>query len=93
MLTPAECDAVSAAYNDAREQEERSAWERARVVGYSSASPYFGKGKRMTPQKYLPFPWDNKKPPLTPPVGEDATRKESARNKAAIAQLAALCGG
>lgn len=88
-LTPKECDAVCDAYHAARDAAEHSAWERARIGAYSSVSPYFGKGKKMSPQKFLPLPWDHEKGER----GKGREERSGHDNKAAIAQLAALCGG
>lgn len=41
-----------------REQRE---WERARMVGYLALIPHHDskKGGKLTPQRLLPFPWDD----------------------------------
>lgn len=88
VLTPAECDAVCKAYNDRVEREGRMAWERSRVMAYASVSPYFGKGRRLSPQKFLPLPWDGARRSANS-VGSDLSGDG---NRAAIARLAGLCG-
>lgn len=56
LLTPAEFSAVSRARAEHEESWMRDGWERARIVGTLSVSPW-SKG-RLEPSKVLPLPWD-----------------------------------
>lgn len=83
-MTPAEVGAVCKAFHDAEDQRDRGAWERSRIMAYSNVSPYFGKGKKMKPQQFLPLPWDK----------EDIRKRAGKHdNRAAIQQLARLLNG
>lgn len=83
LMTPKEAEAVCRAYRDADEQREHEAWERSRIVAYSSVSPYFGKNKQMSPHNFLPFPWDRE-------AGKRPKSEEG--NRKSIEMLAALAG-
>lgn len=58
VMTPAEADSVFQAWREAEETRVRGAWERSRLMAYSSVSPYLGKKGPKSPQKFLPLPWD-----------------------------------
>lgn len=51
-----EFQAVCTAFNEHEDNLRHDAWERARIVGTLSVSPYV-KGK-ANPMRILPLPWD-----------------------------------
>lgn len=53
-----EFEAVSSVWHEREESLRQDAWERARIVGTLSVSPWM-KGS-VKPSKILPLPWDKK---------------------------------
>ena len=51
---------VYAAYADQRDAAVKDEWSRMRLHATISIQPHLAKGKRVTPEKLLPFPWDHK---------------------------------
>ncbi len=49
---------VYAAYADQRDAAVKDEWSRMRLHATISIQPHLAKGKRVTPEKLLPFPWD-----------------------------------
>ena len=39
--------------------QARDGWEQARKIAYCSILPHMDKGKRKSPNKWMPLPWDN----------------------------------
>lgn len=74
-----EFQAVCTAFNEHEDNLRHDAWERARIVGTLSVSPYV-KGK-ANPMRILPLPWDGaqKRKPSRPIPGkaEDKRRLEA----------------
>lgn len=59
LLTPSEFQAIAAARHRYDDDREREAWERARIVGVMSVSPW--SGKSVDPKRVLPLPWDQRR--------------------------------
>lgn len=59
LLTPFEFQAVVDAVATHDDNRERGAWERARIVGCMSLSPWSKGG--VKPKTVLPLPWDGEK--------------------------------
>lgn len=65
--------AVYNAYAEQRDTEFKDEWVRMRMLATITIQPHLSKGKKLTPEKLLPFPWEksqkrkaNKGPDLTP---------------------------
>lgn len=58
LLTPFELQAVVDAVADHDDNQQRGAWERARIIGCMSLSPWAKGGVR--PEAVMPLPWDGK---------------------------------
>ena len=67
------------------ELREKSAWERMRISAYYAIAPYLEKGKRTTPDKLYPLPWDAPAVPKKIKSKKDLTEAQRAwlarRNK------------
>lgn len=74
LLTPSEFRAISEARHRYDDDREREAWERARIVGVMSVSPW--SGKSVDPKRVLPLPWDQRHEPTEqrPATKEEAQR-------------------
>lgn len=59
LLTPFEFQAVVNTVAEHDDNQQRGAWERARIIGCMSLSPW-SKGA-VTPENVLPLPWDREK--------------------------------
>lgn len=57
LLTPFEFRAIVNAVADHDDNQQRGAWERARIIGCMSLLPWSKGGVR--PEAVLPLPWDN----------------------------------
>ena len=77
LLTPSEFYAVCQARHRHDEELEREAWERARIVGVMSVSPW--SGKTLDPKRVLPLPWDRQTGHAEQPEHRPATREEAQR--------------
>ena len=53
--------AVYKAYAEQRDFDYKNSWERMRLLAAITIQPHLAKGKKITPEKLLPFPWDKKK--------------------------------
>ena len=53
--------AVYKAYAEQRDFDYKDNWERMRLLASITIQPHLAKGKKITPEKLLPFPWDKKK--------------------------------
>lgn len=60
LLTFDEFEAVYKAYADRCEFEYKDNWMRTRTVAYIGIQPHIDKKHKITPDKLLPFPWDQK---------------------------------
>lgn len=65
--------AVYNAYAEQRDTEFKDKWVRMRMLATIVIQPHLAKGKKLTPEKLLPFPWEKsqkrkgkKGPDLTP---------------------------
>lgn len=66
--------AVYKAYAEQRDTDFKDEWARMRLLATITIQPHLAKGKKVTPEKLLPFPWEKKKtrkrgekvPELTP---------------------------
>lgn len=64
--------AIYDAYATQRDVDFRDKWTRMRMLATIVIQPHLGKGKKLTPEKLLPFPWEKKKqrrtdaPQMTP---------------------------
>ena len=75
LLTPSEFQAIAAARHRYDDDREREAWERARIVGVMSVSPW--SGKSVDPKRVLPLPWDQRQEER--PEQKVATKEEAQR--------------
>ncbi len=53
--------AVYKAYAEQRDTDFKDEWQRMRLLATIVIQPHLAKGKKVTPEKLLPFPWDKKK--------------------------------
>ena len=53
--------AVYKAYAEQRDTDFKDEWARMRLLATIAIQPHLAKGKKVTPEKLLPFPWDKKK--------------------------------
>lgn len=53
--------AVYKAYAEQRDTDFKDEWARMRLLATITIQPHLAKGKKVTPEKLLPFPWDKKK--------------------------------
>jgi hypothetical protein len=63
--------AVYDAYATQRDLDYKDKWTRMRLLATIVIQPHLGRGKKLTPEKLLPFPWEKKKhftegPSMTP---------------------------
>lgn len=66
---------VYKAYAEQRDTDFKDEWQRMRLLAAIVIQPHLAKGKKITPEKLLPFPWDKKK-----------TKKRSAKEQALTVQ-------
>ncbi len=59
LLTPFEFQAVVDAVSNHDDNQQRGAWERARIIACMSLAPW--SKSRVRPEAVLPLPWDKKK--------------------------------
>lgn len=50
--------AVWKAYAEQRDTDFKDRWRRMRMLASITIQPHLARGKRITPEKLLPFPWD-----------------------------------
>ena len=67
---PDELEAIFKAYSEVRQENRLDEWERMRIAATIGIQPHVR--RKITPQKLLPFPWDNK--------NKAATQKATAEN-------------
>lgn len=72
-LTPGEFEAVCKAWHEQREQVTQDNWERMRMSATIGIQPHI-KGK-ITPQKLLPFPWEQHHKAEVPAVSAKEARR------------------
>lgn len=53
--------AVYKAYAAQRDTDFKDEWARMRLLATITIQPHLAKGKKVTPEKLLPFPWEKKK--------------------------------
>jgi hypothetical protein len=53
--------AVYKAYAEQRDTDFKDEWARMRLLATITIQPHLAKGKKVTPEKLLPFPWEKKK--------------------------------
>ena len=53
--------AVYKAYAEQRDTDFKDNWARMRLLATIVIQPHLAKGKKITPEKLLPFPWEKKK--------------------------------
>ena len=78
--TPEEFKATTEAWNKMREAEERSSWERMRLLATITIQPHVR--SRLTAAKLLPFPWDkgqDEKRKTAIPTKEESRKRMEAR--------------
>lgn len=56
-----EFTAVYEAYATQRDVDFKDKWTRMRMLATITIQPHLGKGKKITPEKLLPFPWEKTK--------------------------------
>ena len=54
----AEFAAVYKAYAEQRDTDFKDRWVRMRLLATIVIQPHLAKGKKITPEKLLPFPWE-----------------------------------
>lgn len=54
----AEFAAVYNAYAEQRDTDFKDRWVRMRLLATIVIQPHLAKGKKITPEKLLPFPWE-----------------------------------
>lgn len=54
--------AVYKAYAVQRDTDYKDRWNRMRMLGTIMLQPHVSKGRKITPEKLLRFPWDDEKP-------------------------------
>lgn len=52
--------AVYKAYAEQRDTDFKDEWVRMRLLATIAIQPHLAKGKKVTPEKLLPFPWERK---------------------------------
>lgn len=52
--------AVYKAYAEQRDTDFKDEWVRMRLLATITIQPHLAKGKKVTPEKLLPFPWERK---------------------------------
>lgn len=52
--------AVYKAYAEQRDTDYKDEWARMRLLATITIQPHLAKGKKVTPEKLLPFPWEKK---------------------------------
>ena len=57
----AEFAAVYKAYAEQRDTDFKDRWVRMRLLATIVIQPHLAKGKKTTPEKLLPFPWEKPK--------------------------------
>lgn len=62
-ITPEEFNHIYRAYSEERTAQYQDNWERMRMLATISIQPYAKNG--LTPQNFLSFPWEKKKPEHT----------------------------
>jgi hypothetical protein len=67
---------VYAAYADQRDAAVKDEWSRMRLHATISIQPHLAKGKRVTPEKLLPFPWDRDHKPQNAHNKEELTLEQ-----------------
>lgn len=71
-------------YNEAREQEERMAWERTRLQTLRIVA-LFAKRGSLDPKRFWPLPWDNEgqedPPQLTQEEKDESLRRLLAKDR------------
>lgn len=67
---------VYAAYADQRDAAVKDEWSRMRLLATISIQPHLAKGKRVTPEKLLPFPWDRDHKPQNAHSKEELTLEQ-----------------
>ena len=53
--------AIYKAYAEQRDTDFKDEWARMRLLATITIQPHLAKGKKVTPEKLLPFPWEKKK--------------------------------
>lgn len=53
--------AVWKAYAEQRDTNFKDEWQRMRLLATIVIQPHLSKGRKITPEKLLPFPWDHEK--------------------------------
>ena len=56
----AEFTAVHKAYATQRDTDYKDRWARMRMLAAITIQPHLARGKKITPEKLLPFPWEKK---------------------------------
>lgn len=79
LLTPFEFQAVVDAVSTHDDNQQRGAWERARIIGCMSLTPWSKSGVR--PESVLPLPWDGERRENTPEKPPRVETKEEAKKR------------
>ena len=81
--------AVYNSYAEQRDADFKAEWERIRMLAFITIQPQLDhkKAGRMTPDKLLPFPWDNK-----PTHNADAPKLTAEQQRERMKKLADKLG-
>ena len=67
--------AVWKAYAEQRDADFKDRWRRMRLLASITIQPHLARGKRITPEKLLPFPWDKPTRGSKPTVSAEEQRE------------------
>lgn len=70
---------VYKAYAEQRDFDYKDNWERMRLLASITIQPHLAKGKKITPEKLLPFPWNKKKKAAAAKKAKEYTPEQQRR--------------
>ena len=68
--------AVWKAYAEQRDTNYKDEWQRMRLLATIVIQPHLAKGRKVTPEKLLPFPWDHEKAKKEAPMMSAAQQRK-----------------
>lgn len=78
--------AVWKAYAEQRDTNYKDEWQRMRLLATIVIQPHLAKGRKVTPEKLLPFPWDHEK------AKKEAPKMSAAQQRKRMEELVAKLG-
>lgn len=78
--------AVYKAYAEQRDIDFRDEWVRMRLLATITIHPHLAKGKKVTPEKLLPFPWEKKKTRKRGAKEQELTPEQQRKRMAELAK-------